>query len=85
MRSIGWLTWNARNVQVQGQTVNKLILDANDARLDLPRLHVAISRVRTSNDLRILPLRPDTKQRLESLEFPAHVQKRWEKVNIVQT
>ncbi len=45
--------------KVQGQTVNKIILDLRDApksKIRLTSLYVGLSRVRKSNDIRVLPL-----------------------------
>ena len=46
--------------KIQGQTVNKIILDINKnstRKLDLPSLYVDISRVRNHKDMCILPLK----------------------------
>jgi len=46
--------------KIQGQTVDKIILDLNSSpskSLDLPSVYVGISSVRNSSNTRILPLR----------------------------
>jgi putative intracellular protease/amidase len=60
--------------KVQGQTINRIILDLNHAgsvqkKIDLAAFYVGLSRVRHSDHIRILPLRPDTIKHLRSLHF----------------
>lgn len=55
--------------KVQGQTLDRIVLDLN-GKVSVPELYVAISRVRKSDDIRILPLwDAQTKQKLSELEF----------------
>jgi len=60
--------------KVQGQTINRIILDLNHAgsvqkKMDLASFYVGLSRVRHAEHIRILPLRPDTITHLRSLHF----------------
>ena len=57
--------------KVQGKTINRVILDLaqrpGSHQISHPALYVGMSRVRRSLDLRLLPLDPNSKQRLRDL------------------
>ena len=64
--------------KVQGRTENKVIIDFNSVGkrgriCDLASFYVAVSRVRNSGDIRVLPIRPETKKKLEKLRFSRHL------------
>ena len=67
--------------QIQGQTIDRLIVDINDTYMDMAKLHVSVSRVRRSANLRFIPLRPGTKERVEKLNFPDNVLE-WARKNL---
>jgi hypothetical protein len=60
--------------RVQGRTISKVILDLNShhtgmgGMLTIPKLYVGLTRVRCSDDLRILPLTSQDKQKLLKLQ-----------------
>ena len=57
--------------KVQGKTINRVILDLaqrpGSHQVSHPALYVGMSRIRRSQDLRLLPLDPNSKQRLRNL------------------
>ena len=57
--------------QVQGLTLPAIVLDLNGVRppISVPAIYVGISRVRMSNDIRILPLHCGVKDKLLDLKF----------------
>jgi hypothetical protein len=64
--------------KVQGRTEDKVILDFNPVGnrqrvLDLATFYVAVSRVRNSRNIRVLPIKPETKRKLEGLKFGQHL------------
>lgn len=63
--------------KVQGQTFSKVILDLNSSVLTLPAFYVGLSRVRHGNDIRILPIAPETRKRLLGLKFSSALDRWW--------
>jgi hypothetical protein len=60
--------------KAQGKTLDKVIIDCNGAgtsRVTVAMAYVGFSRVRNGNDIRMLPLLPARKSKLESEEFSA--------------
>ncbi len=64
--------------KVQGRTEDKVIIDFNPLGkkskiCDLAAFYVAVSRVRSSSDIRVLPIKPETKKKLEKHKFSRHL------------
>jgi len=75
--------------KVQGQTIDRVILDLNHAgghqkKLDLAALYVGLSRVRDINHIRVLPFRAKTIEDLHALKFRDCLV-RWCKESIMAT
>lgn len=66
--------------KIQGQTLEKVILDLNSCNtttLTLAALYVGLSRVRCGKDIRILPISPEARKRLLGLKFSNALDRWW--------
>ena len=74
------LAYSVTYHKVQGQTLDKVILDlngCNTSALSLAALYVGLSRVRLGRKIRILPISNDTRKRLLGLRFASSLQQWW--------